>query len=136
MGGRFVQSSGWLLCPICRQGTLLHSTSIGPNTLSNISALIAEDVMEFPLSLMGLLLVIGLLWSSAYTYLAWFKPDRLRTLRQPPKSIRRLLGNYFEFLCQESESDYALWVARLVGPLVTALILVLLIAMFLHASSR
>jgi len=92
--------------------------------------------MEFPPSLMGLLLVMGLLWSSAYTYLAWFKPDRLRTLRQPPKFTRRFLGNWFEFFRQESESDYALWVARLVGPLVTALILVLLIAMFLYPSSR
>jgi hypothetical protein len=89
--------------------------------------------MDFPLPLMGLLLTIGFVWSLTYTYLAWFKPHRFRALRQPPKSIRRLLGNFFDFLFPESESACALWAVRLVGPLVTGLILALLIAMLFHA---
>jgi hypothetical protein len=81
---------------------------------------------------MGLLVLGGAL-SSVYAYLAWFKPERLKELGQPPKLITNLLGRSFGFLWQGSQSDLAIWVARLVGPLVAAMILTFLVAMFLHA---
>lgn len=90
--------------------------------------------METPMLMMAFL-VICLFLSATYVYLAWFKPDRFRKLWQPPESMKKLLGRNFGFLWRGGQSDYALWGTRLIGPLVTAIVLALLIAMLLDAST-
>jgi hypothetical protein len=74
-------------------------------------------------------LVSVLLLLFLFTYLAWFRPDRYRTLGLPPRQIRRFLGSTFEPCWQVRKSDFALWLGRVLGPINIAILLALLIWM-------
>ena len=89
--------------------------------------------MDVPELFLGLLLVALLLLVSVYIYLAWFGPDRFRTLMLPPEWLQKLLGKSLRFLWSEGESEYVLWNVRFLGPLVAAILLAFLIAMARHS---
>ena len=89
--------------------------------------------MSVSLSLL-ITLVSCLILLCLFTYLAWFRPDRLRSLVVPPERIQKLLGPAFEPVWQVSKSEFSLWLARILGPIKIVIFSALLIWVFLCVS--
>ena len=87
--------------------------------------------MEVPL-LPLVLLALFAAYSVAFVYLAWFKPDLFRKLRQLRGPVRKMLHRGSDTPWQEEEFGCGLWGTRLVGPVVAALAIALLIAMLVY----
>ena len=91
--------------------------------------------MDMSLLLILLVALLVAYWGTI-VYLAWFKPELLGKLRERPGAVTRFLSRISGKPYQEWKHSFALWTVRIVGPIATALVLALLVAMLVTIARR